>query len=402
MARDGGPLSEAAIRDPSVANGILPEVNGLYRNAAPSFDAVILSHPHVDHYGLMDWVHPSIPIYMSEESRCLIEVGNVFFPPHMKQRAVLQHCRCFSHGQTFSIGPFSITPYLIDHSAFGSSSLLIEVGGKRLFYTGDLRAHGRKSKLFERLVAHPPEGIDCMIAEGTSVGRPCGDDVASEQDVENAMHVIFARQRNISFVIAAGSNIDRLVSIYKAVCRAHKVLVIDLYQALLLDRLKEFSPGLPPHQNDPLRVLYLRTHAQAVAKTYGERALFAYRSRKIDRDEIVGRRSGMVLRLPLSEMQRMASMMDAETPLTESTLIYSMWHGYFDRDERYSEFCRRFNLSIQNIHTSGHAYINDLQRLAQAIDAKMVVPIHTLGGNQYERLFENVHRTDDGELLPIG
>ena len=43
--------------------------------------------------------------------------------------------------------------------------------GKRLFYSGDLRAHGRKAKLFEALVRNPPRNIDIMFIEGSSLGR---------------------------------------------------------------------------------------------------------------------------------------------------------------------------------------------------------------------------------------
>src|SRR5665647_3670331 len=41
-------------------------------------DAIFISHPHQDHYGLMVDADPSIPIYMSELSRKLIEAPRVF------------------------------------------------------------------------------------------------------------------------------------------------------------------------------------------------------------------------------------------------------------------------------------------------------------------------------------
>ena len=43
------------------------------------------------------------------------------------------------------IGDLSVTAYPVDHSAFGAVAYLIEHGGKRLLYTGDLRFHGRRS-----------------------------------------------------------------------------------------------------------------------------------------------------------------------------------------------------------------------------------------------------------------
>ena len=70
----------------------------------------------------------------------------------------------------FAIGPFTVTPYLADHSGFDAYSLLIEAGGRRLFYTGDFRGHGRKHCL-QRLLADPPRDVHALVMEGTSI-RP--------------------------------------------------------------------------------------------------------------------------------------------------------------------------------------------------------------------------------------
>jgi ribonuclease J len=59
----------------------------------------------------------------------------------------------------------SITPHLVDHSGFDAYALEIEAGERRLFYSGDLRAHGRKSKLFELMLKRPPKNIDVMLME---------------------------------------------------------------------------------------------------------------------------------------------------------------------------------------------------------------------------------------------
>jgi len=61
------------------------------------------------------------------------------------------------------VDPYRITPFLVDHSAYDAYGLLVESDGKRLFYSGDLRAHGRKATLFELLVAKPPKNIDALL-----------------------------------------------------------------------------------------------------------------------------------------------------------------------------------------------------------------------------------------------
>ena len=78
------------------------------------------------------------------------------------------------HRETFALGDFRVTPYLNDHSAFDAYSLLVEADGRRLFYTGDFRGHGRKSGIFEQLLRDPPPDVDVLLMEGTNV-RPADD-----------------------------------------------------------------------------------------------------------------------------------------------------------------------------------------------------------------------------------
>ena len=52
------------------------------------------------------------------------------------------------------------------------------------------------------------------------------------------------------------------------------------------------------------------------------------------------------------------------------------------------------NLLKQNLkkklqHTSGHADINGLKRMIEAVRPKHIVPIHTFNGNEYAELFYN-------------
>ena len=133
------------------------------------------------------------------------------------------------------VGPFRITPYLVDHSAFDAYSLLVEADGKRLFYSGDFRAHGRKSRLFEALVANPPADIDILMMEGMTIGRADPNEgFASERDLEGEFVSAFRRTKGIHFVWASAQNIDRIVTVYRAAKRTGRVLIVDLYAAVVL------------------------------------------------------------------------------------------------------------------------------------------------------------------------
>jgi len=399
MAKDGGKLSELAFKKPSTDNGILPDIDGIYINQTPSVKAVILSHPHLDHYGLMDWVHPDIPIYLSEESQTIIKAGNVFYAPENSREKMLRHSNTFEHYKPFKIGPFTVTSYLIDHSAFGASSLLIEIEGKKIFYSGDLSGHGRKALLFERLATNPIQRIDCLLLEGTTVGKEHSTGYNSESAVEAALFNIFSVQQDISFIMSSGSNIDRLLSIYLAAKASKKTLVLDIYQLYLLEQLKKFNTSLPPQLRDNIRVFYIRRHADSIVEKFGKQLLYDYKPRKINQEEILNDRERLILRLPLSVMNRLANRMHEMKPLNRAHYIYSMWNGYLERDPKFREFSTKFGIPVTEIHTSGHAYLNDLKRLAEAINPKAVIPIHTLGGDIFKDHFANVVRLNDGELF---
>ena len=135
----------------------------------------------------------------------------------------------------FEIGPFRITPYLVDHSAFDAYAILVEACDRRLFYSGDLRAHGRKSGLFERLVNSPPRDIHTMLMEGSSLGR-LGRDEKFPTSWRSRMCFVerFCSAPGFVAVCASAQNIDRVVSLYRACKKTGRILLLDLYAIEIL------------------------------------------------------------------------------------------------------------------------------------------------------------------------
>src|ERR1700735_3931625 len=76
-------------------------------------NAVVVSHSHQDHYGLMDHLPQSTSVYIGKLGKNLIDATHVLLG---KER----HGNNFQHfkaWEPFLIGDFKITPYLVDHSA---------------------------------------------------------------------------------------------------------------------------------------------------------------------------------------------------------------------------------------------------------------------------------------------
>ena len=121
---------------PEGATGLLPASLDRGRPAT-----VLISHPHQDHWGLINELPASWPIWTGSKSAKLIAVtGDITRHPITRTFETWN-----SRTGPFAVGPFTVTPILTDHSAFDAYMLLIEGAGKRILYTGDFRRHGRKS-----------------------------------------------------------------------------------------------------------------------------------------------------------------------------------------------------------------------------------------------------------------
>lgn len=227
---------------------LLPAVLGLTDGSNPNLAGVVLSHAHGDHYGLAGLVHSDIPIFIGAQARKLL-VASARFMRLPLQPARL---RTYADRTVFELGPFRITPFLTDHSAFDAYSLLIEAGGNRVFYSGDLRAHGRKARLVDELVADPPTDIDVLILEGTTLSRPNTGSAQSESELEG--YILAAINKAPGLVLTAFSpqNIDRFVSVFRATKRAGRTFIADVYLAHLLDEIA--LPSLPVAGSGAFRV----------------------------------------------------------------------------------------------------------------------------------------------------
>ena len=137
--------------DEDARESLLPAVPG-FRERDDSLLGVLISHPHQDHYGLARYIRPQVPIHIGEHAHDILKAASRYVP----NGHAFADLRFIANRRPVAIGPFRVTPYLVDHSAFDAYALLIEADGKRVFYSGDFRGHGRKAGLFESLVAHPP------------------------------------------------------------------------------------------------------------------------------------------------------------------------------------------------------------------------------------------------------
>jgi ribonuclease J len=93
----------------------------------------------------------------------------------------------------------------------------------------------------------------------------------------------------------------------------------------------------------------------------------------------------------------------AAAVLTGARVIWSQWEGYLKQGSgaQLKTDCEARGIPFEIIHTSGHASITDLKRLAAAVNPTALVPIHTFEAERFPELFENVVLHHDGEWWEV-
>lgn len=301
-----------------------------------------------------------------------------------------------SRSTPFGIGPFTVTPFLTDHSAPDAYMLLIEAAGSRILYTGDFRTHGRKAKLVEALIAHPPADIDVLVMEGTNLGAD--KPVLSERALEKRFIDLARATPGHLFVNWSAQNVDRTVTLFRAARQTGRDLVVDLYGADVLQRIAS-GTGLPrPGPKFPeLKVLITpggkRLYGrQGRADWVTEMATSPFAT---SRRALVGRAAIVMHRDSMLRDFNRAGLGFA----ARDAYAFSNWRGYLiegDHDTGWGQ-AKAAGASVQHVHTSGHASANDLSRFARAIDPAFLVPVHGVAWDSPGIALPPIRRLGDGE-----
>jgi ribonuclease J len=382
----GLPLDRDGRDEPDVS---LPPVRG-FIEPDDSLLGVVISHPHQDHYGLASRLNDRVPFFIGAAAERILRTASLF----TRNAVTLKQVVHLAPRNTLQVGPFRVTPYLVDHSAYDAYAILVEADGRRLFYSGDLRGHGRKARLFDALVTDPPQDIDVLLLEGTTVGRDDSDALcATEVELEQSLGDLMTEATGRLILFAcSGQNIDRLVTLFKASRAAHRRLVLDMYTATILQAT----------ENKSLQWrnvgIFLPTSQKNTVKSRG---LFHLCNRFKHQRVFLDRRTTDLSKTALLFRPSMMGDLDAQCGdrLNNVMLVYSMWRGYLKKDEWRAtlRWLKSYEGTMQYCHTSGHAVVSDLKQFAKAINAGIVVPIHTDCPQQFCDLFRNVEVKEDGK-----
>lgn len=379
----GIPLESMDKQDFAIEN-YKPNLKGLYCNEPIEYKAVFLTHAHPDHYGLLELINPEIPIYVSKVTFNILSKVTPFTTKFKTKELNLKIIK-----DSLTIGDFEIKAHNVDHSIAGACAYEINIDDKTLLYTGDIRFHGRtawQSSKLSQTVKEP----DYLIMEGTTLGRT-EQDIITEEDLIPKFTEAFKGEK-LPIVMFSPQNIDRFITVYKACLKAKKTFVIDPYTCYLLDVYKDISKNIPQFDWNNIAVYFAKSSITDKLADSGD--LFRYKSKKVSMQEIIDEPKKYVIKGNFKITETLLKFFRVD----ELQIVYSMWKGYLDKPSHLDEF----KDNIIHIHTSGHAYVKDLQAFVEQIKPKNLIPIHTENKQKYPELFNvNTIELKDAEVLQI-
>ena len=200
-------------------------------------------------------------------------------------------------------------------------------------------------------------------------------------------------------IAASAQNVDRVVSIYRAAKRSGRRLVIDLYAAEVLEATG--GGAIPSLLFDDVHFYLPWRQARWVKETgnfdliQGERA-----KRRVFSEHILSAPQRFVVLANGSFLEDRRFM----PCFAGATGIWSQWEGYLrpgQHGARMKDALAAHGVTMDVMHTSGHADVPTLRRLVDAVAPERLTPVHTFHPEKFPDLFPRVTLRQDGEWWEV-
>ncbi len=361
------------------------------------FDAVLFTHYHGDHTGLMDRIPADVPLYMDEAMQKILTTLCKYARNDEMEELLTNpdgRIHSFIPPKSFTIGDMTVTPFFVDHSAYHANMFLIEAGGQTILVSGDFRSTGYMGKSLDQIPKiiekyHKP--VDALLCEGTMMTRSAeGKRSMTEWDLAKEAEAFLKTHRQ-AYVLCSSTNFDTVSSIYRAARKN----------------------GLKVYANGYICAM-LRTFSDIAAKHAG---LYNLKGIKHSRQLTDEAKDGFVLLLGTClgmSPRGLDYYYDFLTDgVEEPWLIYSMWKGYLNpKHSAYNShlagFVSQFGERVKYAHTPGHADKETLARFIEAVKPqKYILPFHTENAEGFRELdVEDKYKSmvrimRDGETIEI-
>lgn len=339
--------------------------------------AIFYTHIHGDHFELFRYVPDWIDQYIGPLAHEIImtKYRHMSNATELKENCLkclkkLELFKEYRKGRPITIDDITVTPFQVSHSSADSYMLKIKCDGKTILHTGDFRGHGYMGNGIYKVIDkfHIAGNVDILITEGTNVDNNTKS-ILPEYVLKKEFKEVFRQYKN-TFIICSSTDADRLESIYNANKESvRRPFIVDTYQKDILCLIDKYA------ENEKL--LY----------HFNIDDIYSY-SPSVEKMDNMMRCHGFVMLLRCSE--KFQSYLEKILPWCkpeETCLVYSQYHGYIDKREGNTAFNQKLYDFVEqfrergcfvkeDLHTSGHASKQDLVRLCEQVNPKVIIPIH--------------------------
>ena len=372
-------------------NGLIPELKGLYDTRLGyeyqgddkneyEHTAVFMSHVHLDHSRMINYLDPKVPLYTMKESKAILntlnQTGDFLIPSPFEAKNFTREMIGLNAHDVIEVGKISVEIVPVDHDAYGAAALLIRTPDQFITYTGDLRLHGHNvedSLAFCELA----KNTDVLMMEGVSVSFPEREEdpkqlkVLSEEDLIQHFVKLIAEnpERSLTFN-GYPANVKRFEKMIEA---SPRTVVLEATMAALI--LEIFGTVVPYYYNNPA----------AKIASLDETLEISYETLLADRTKYIWQ------------------IVDNYEDLPEGGLyIHSDAQPLGEFDPKYAIFLQALadnNIEFVRLACSGHAFPEDLNKIIALIEPKLLIPIHTLRPEKLENPYGERILPERGERI---
>ena len=171
------------------------------------------------------------------------------------------------------------------------------------------------------------------------------------------------------FVLQSSTNIDRLVSIYRASKRSSRIFYMDNFQTSIGNAIGGKIP-----RPDEFRDVFAFVARYDEGNRYDCMRNVKQKKRLNQIGE--GPNFTMLIRQSMADC---LNIINNYLDLKDAILIKSLWEGYM-QDPSMAEFLVRvkeLGMKIITLHTSGHASMEDIENLKRKVNPDEIFVVHT-------------------------
>ncbi len=203
---------------------VIPDMSYVFKNMS-KVKAVVLTHGHEDHIGALPYLIRvvNVPIYGTQFTLALVK-------NRLKEHELLDQAtlHCVKHREPFRIGSFNIEMIRTTHSIADSAAVMMELPIGKILHTGDFKIDhspidGKKFD-FYRFAELGEKGLLALFSDSTNIKKP--GYTLSETGIYKNLRETFRKTKGRIFLATFASNIQRIQIIFDLAKEFNKKVAI--------------------------------------------------------------------------------------------------------------------------------------------------------------------------------